>query len=206
MFICSPNNPTGNLINQDDIVYCCGHFNGIVVVDEAYIDFTTSQDATKWLAQYPNLVVIRTLSKAWGLASLRIGMAFGHPALIDILNRVKPPYNLSGPNQEIALRALQQGYGQQQHLVSQILEQRIWLTDQLNNLPIIEHLYRSDANFILVKFGPSIVAKAVYQYLLGVGIVVRDRSSQAGCANCLRVTVGTADENQKLILALCVYN
>ncbi len=205
LFACSPNNPTGNLMLAADIVHVCDTFDGIVVVDEAYIDFTDRQDATKLFAHHPNLVVIRTLSKAWGLAALRIGLAFASADLVAILQKVKPPYNLSGPAHALALEALTTGQEAKNGVVRQLNQQHRWLREQLVLLPIVAEVYPSDANFVLVRFGIEVKATQVYQYLLDKGIVVRDRSSQPGCANCLRITIGTEAENQKLIVALLSY-
>lgn len=201
VFVCSPNNPTGNLLDKADITWLLDHFNGIVVVDEAYIDFCPEASWVPVLNQYPNLVVVQTLSKAWGLASLRMGLAYAHEQVIALLNKVKPPYNLSGPAQEAALLSLSQAQ-EKDHKVAEILTLRQQLLTALRSVPCIEHIYSTDANFVLVRLKATWNATQVYQDLTKAGIVVRDRSSQVGCENCLRITVGTAAENQKLLAAL----
>ncbi len=205
LFVCSPNNPTGNLMDGRDLKDICNIFEGIVVVDEAYIDFTDRQNAISLLAEHPNLVVIRTMSKAWGLAALRIGMAFASADMVAILQKVKPPYNLSGPAQALALEALTTGQDAKNEVVRRLNHQHLLLREQLVQLPIVAEVYPTDANFVLVRFGSDIIASELYVRLLGQGVVVRDRSSQSGCANCLRITIGTEAENQKLIVALLSY-
>ncbi|OGX91527.1 histidinol-phosphate transaminase [Hymenobacter coccineus] len=198
-FLCSPNNPTGNLLDPAAVAQVLRRFRGLVVVDEAYGDFAGAPSWTARLAEFPNLVVLQTFSKAWGLAGLRLGVAYASPDIIGYLNKIKPPYNLSENTQQLALAAL----GQADHLPGlrqQILAGRTWLTEELQDLPVVEHVFPSDANFLLVRFRPD--ATAVYDALRSRGIVVRNRTTQPGCAGCLRLTVGTPAENEQLAAAL----
>jgi histidinol-phosphate aminotransferase len=199
VFLCSPNNPTGNLLHADAIEEVLRGFPGLVVVDEAYADFATAPSWTTRLAEFPNLVVLQTFSKAWGLAGLRLGMAFASPAIIGYLNKIKPPYNISEATQQHALAALAAA-PHLEELRQQLLAGRNWLAERLPALPIVAEVFPSDANFLLVRFRPD--ATAVYDYLLGRGIVVRNRTTQPGCAGTLRLTVGSPAENQQLIAAL----
>ncbi|MCB2376998.1 histidinol-phosphate transaminase [Hymenobacter sp. BT635] len=202
VFICSPNNPTGNLLHAAAVEQVLRGFRGLVVVDEAYADFAAAPSWTTRLAEFPNLVVLQTFSKAWGLAGLRLGMAFASPELIGYLNKIKPPYNVSEATQQHALAALADAPHFEQ-MRKQLLEGRTWLLEQLTRVDIVEQLFPSDANFLLVRFRPD--ATAVYDYLLGKGIVVRNRTSQPGCAGTLRLTVGTPVENEQLVAALREY-
>ncbi|MCB2409958.1 histidinol-phosphate transaminase [Hymenobacter lucidus] len=202
VFICSPNNPTGNLLHAEAIEQVLRNFRGLVVVDEAYADFAAAPSWTTRLAEFPNLVVLQTFSKAWGLAGLRLGMAFASPDIIGYLNKIKPPYNVSEATQQHALAALADAPHFEQ-MRQELLEGRTWLLEQLPGLPIVAQLFPSDANFLLVRFRPE--ATAVYDYLLGKGIVVRNRTSQPGCAGTLRLTVGTPAENEQLVAALREY-
>ncbi len=198
MFICSPNNPTGNLIDKKSILKILNSFKGLVIVDEAYIDFAPEGSMVSEIANYPNLMVLQTFSKAWGLAGLRLGMAFAQKPLIDILCKIKYPYNVNQLTQEHALSAL--GHPEKKNqMVQTILEQRSWLEAELKKLPTVERIYHSDANFVLVKMAD---ATAIYKQLITRGIVVRNRSNVALCQNCLRITVGTVYENIALINAL----
>jgi len=198
VWICSPNNPSGNLVQRDAIFTILKNFNGLVVVDEAYIDFADEASFTDQLDLYPNLVVLQTFSKAWGLASLRLGMCFASEEIIKILNKIKPPYNLSGATQEILLKAL--NYTEEKDkLVKQILAERQHLQADLASLSLVKHIYPSDANFLLVRFDN---ASTVMQYLLDEKIIVRDRSKVILCDGCLRLTVGTSEENQLLLTTL----
>ncbi|GAB3936052.1 histidinol-phosphate transaminase [Larkinella terrae] len=198
LFVCSPNNPTGNLIDPDDIKTLLNRFNGLVVVDEAYIDFADTQSFTSLLDQYPNLVVLQTFSKAWGLAALRSGMCFASEQLIEVLNKIKPPYNVSGPTQQLLLKALG-NVPSKDTMVARILAQREELIANLLNLPLVRHVYPSDANFILVKFDDP---KAVFDFLIDQQIIVRDRHRVKLCEGCLRITVGTESENEQLLTML----
>ncbi|GAB3293371.1 histidinol-phosphate transaminase [Hymenobacter tenuis] len=199
VFLCSPNNPTGNLLHQSAIEEILRGFRGLVVVDEAYADFAAAPSWTTRLAEFPNLVVLQTFSKAWGLAALRLGMAFASPELIGYLNKIKPPYNISDATQRHALDALRDAPRFEQ-MRQELLASRDELARQLPTLAIVAEVFPSDANFLLVRFRPD--ATAVYEYLLGKGIVVRNRNTQPGCAGTLRLTVGTASENEQLLQAL----
>lgn len=198
LFICSPNNPTGNSVRKDDIQTLLKNFKGIVIIDEAYIDFSAQKSWIHQLESYPNLVVLQTLSKAWGLASARLGIAFANPELIKLLNKVKPPYNISGPSQKLVLESLnnKDDFDKQ---VKAILTERDKLDQKLQDIPGVKKVYATDANFILVKIND---AKSIYQKLIEKGIVVRDRSNVKLCDDCLRITVGTEKENKNLISTL----
>ncbi|WP_317039507.1 histidinol dehydrogenase [Hymenobacter lapidarius] len=199
VFLCSPNNPTGNLLAQEALETILKSFKGFVVVDEAYADFA---DAPSWvtrLAEFPRLVVLQTFSKAWGLAGLRLGVAYAAPAVIAYFNKIKPPYNISAATQQHALAALNAA-SQLPQMQAELLQGRELLNDALPALPIVEHVFPSDANFLLVRF--NVDATAVYDQLQARGIVVRNRTSQPGCAGCLRLTVGTSAENAQLLAAL----
>jgi histidinol-phosphate aminotransferase len=198
IWICSPNNPSGNLVQQEAIVEVLENFDGLVVVDEAYIDFADVPSFTAQLDHYPNLVVLQTFSKAWGLASLRLGMCFASEELIAVLNKIKPPYNLSGATQAILLEALDHEANKNK-MVQEILAERVQLQAYLTTLPAVQHIYPSDANFFLVKFED---AKGVFQKLIAQQVIVRDRSKVTLCEDCLRITVGTAEENKAFIEAL----
>ena len=198
-FLCSPNNPTGNLLRPADIEQVLRGFGGLVVVDEAYADFAAAPSWTTRLAEFENLVVLQTFSKAWGLAGLRLGVAFAAPEIVAYLNKIKPPYNISDATQQHALAALRDA-PRFTNLKQELLTGRAWLAGQLAQTGIVEKVFPSDANFLLARFRPD--ATAVYEYLLSRGIVVRNRTSQPGCAGCLRLTVGTAAENEALVTAL----
>jgi histidinol-phosphate aminotransferase len=193
LFICSPNNPTGNSIRKDDIQHLLETFKGIVVIDEAYIDFSSQKSWIHELSNYSNLVVLQTLSKAWGLASARLGMAFANQELIKILNKVKPPYNISGPSQKLVSESLTKKHAFDDQ-VKEILIERDNLNLKLQDIAGVKKVYPTDANFILVKIND---AKTIYQKLIENGIVVRDRSNVKLCDDCLRITVGTKQENQE---------
>nr|WP_262922682.1 histidinol-phosphate transaminase [Hymenobacter monticola] len=199
VFLCSPNNPTGNLLAPAAIETILRSFKGLVVVDEAYADFAEAPSWTTRLAEFPRLVVLQTFSKAWGLAGLRLGVAYAAPALIAYLNKIKPPYNISAATQQLALAALADA-SQLPEMQAELLRGRAMLAQQLPTLPIVEHVFPSDANFLLVRF--NVDATHVYDQLRARGIVVRNRTSQPGCAGCLRLTVGTAAENARLLQAL----
>ena len=195
IFLCSPNNPTGNLLDRESIHQLLNRFHGLVIVDEAYIDFTDTRGMLETLNQYPNLVVLQTLSKAWGLAGLRIGIGFASKELIQILMMIKPPYNINSSSQTLALQRLEDNafYAQ---CVENTLTEKNHLIRQLNTFSFIQEVFPSDSNFILVRMND---AQSVYHFLLDKGIVVRDRSSAPGCYNCLRITVGTPEENRMVI-------
>jgi histidinol-phosphate aminotransferase len=194
LFLCSPNNPSGNLLSREKIVRLLDLFPGVVVIDEAYIDFAESESWLIQLDRFPRLVVLQTFSKAWGLAGLRLGMAFASVEIIGWLNRIKPPYNINAVTQQIALQALERGTPHEQ--VALLNAERNQLMEKLAQLPITEKVYPSDANFILVRMAN---ANELYHWLLEQEIVVRNRSMVKLCENCLRITVGTPAENQKLI-------
>ena len=202
LFICSPNNPTGNLINGDQILELLKFFKGILVIDEAYIDFATEKSFIYSLDKYPNLVVLQTFSKAWGQASIRLGMAFASKQIISYFNKVKYPYNINILTQRHALEMLEN-----EDLVKQQTEQillgRKYLEENLIKIPIVENLYPSDANFILAKVTD---ADKIYHYLTQKGIIVRNRNKVTLCQNCLRLTIGTQKENKLLVEALKTYN
>lgn len=198
IWLCSPNNPTGNLLNRQDVEAVLNNFNGIVVIDEAYINFSRQKSFIQELTEYPNLVVMQTFSKAWGLAGLRLGMAFASTAIIDTMNKVKPPYNISQAAQEIALQALE-NVGQVNDMIIELADMREALAEVLGRIPGVEKVYPSDANFLLVKIKE---ARKVYGFLLSKAIVVRDRSKVKLCEDCLRITVGTEKENTELVDAL----
>jgi len=198
IWICSPNNPTGNSIHREDILTVLNNFKGIVVIDEAYINFARQKTFVQDLGEYENLVVLQTFSKAWGLAALRLGMAFASSEIIAVMDKVKPPYNINQATQDLALKALEE-IGQVNDMIRELVEMREALAEVFKQMPAVEKVYPSDANFILIKIKK---ARAVYEYLLTKGIVVRDRSNVQLCADCLRITVGTEQENTVLVDAL----
>ncbi|HBI86447.1 MULTISPECIES: histidinol-phosphate transaminase [Sphingobacterium] len=195
IFICSPNNPTGNSIRRQDIEAILNNFQGLVVVDEAYINFSAVKSFTQELAEYPNLVVLQTLSKAWGLAALRLGMAFASKEIIAVYNKIKPPYNINQATQDIVLEALDQ-VDQVNDWIKETVAEREQLVRGLLELDYVQHITPSDANFILVKMEQP---REVYDYLVQYGIIVRDRSKVELCEGCLRITVGTPAENKTLL-------
>jgi len=195
IWLCSPNNPTGNAIDRIDIESILNNFNGIVVVDEAYINFSRQQSWVKSLADYPNLVVLQTLSKAWGLAALRIGITIASVEIIAVLNTVKPPYNISQPSQELALKALDE-VGQIKDMITELVDMRNALAEVFITMPTVEKVYPSDANFLLIKIKD---AAEVYKFMIEQGIVLRDRSNVQLLENCLRITIGTEQENTILV-------
>ena len=196
IFICAPNNPTGNSPERSQILGLIEKFSGIVVIDEAYIDFSDKKSYADLTSKFPNLVVTQTMSKAWGLASARIGWCFANENIIALLNKVKPPYNVSGPNQELALETLRNRERFQQNL-AEIIGQREWLSQRLGELDSVQRVFPSDTNFLLVELEN---ARLIYDKLVENGIIVRNRHSVV--RNCLRITVGTESENQKLIETL----
>jgi len=198
IFLCSPNNPTGNSFIREDIEMILNNYFGLVVIDEAYINFSRQRSFLQELNDYPNLVVMQTLSKAWGLAALRIGMSFASTEIINVMNKIKPPYNINQASQELALQALDE-LGQVNDMIREIVKGREALSRDLLKIPQVEKIYPSDANFLLVKITN---AREVYEYLLDQQIVVRDRSRVILCDDCLRITVGTPLENENLIKAL----
>ncbi len=201
IWICSPNNPTGNLINREAIVEVLQHFGGIVIVDEAYGDFASAPSWRCELPKYPNLVVLNTMSKAWGCAAIRLGMAFASKDIVDIYNKVKYPYNVNLLTQQEALKALKDPY-QVDDWVKILNEERGRLIESFKVLPICKKVYPTDANFILVHMTD---AQAIYDYLVQKGIIVRNRNRVRLCGNCLRITVGKKSENMELLAALRQY-
>ena len=194
IFICSPNNPTANSL--ENIEKVLQKFNGIVIVDEAYIDFSKATSFLTKIDQYPNLIVMQTFSKAWGLAAARVGMAYSNDLIISFYNKVKPPYNVSDPNQKAAMKALEDSVGFEKRK-SIILEQRTWLQNQLVALPVVIKIYPSDANFLLVKMTN---ANKIYNELVNQKVITRNRHNVV--ENCIRITVGSPEENQVLVEAL----
>jgi histidinol-phosphate aminotransferase len=202
LFICTPNNPTGNSISFEDIISISKKFEGIIVVDEAYIDFSRKPSTLSILDQIPQLIVLQTLSKAVGCAGLRIGLGWMHPELAVLFNYVKPPYNISTLSQDEALKRLSD-FKKIDDEIKSIIEQRSFLKKHLLDYRYVLKVYPSDANFLLVKCRN---ADRLYHYFIQNGIVVRNRSNQYGCGQCLRITVGTPEENQKLIDLLPDFN
>jgi histidinol-phosphate aminotransferase len=198
IFICSPNNPTGNSIVRTDIETVLANFKGLVIIDEAYINFAKQRTFIQELTEYPHLVILQTFSKAWGLAGLRLGMAFASSIVIDILNKVKAPYNISQSTQDLALAALQ-NVGQVNEWIKVTVAERDLLSKRLLELPMVRTVYPSDANFILVEVdNPGLI----YNSLVDQGIIIRDRSKVTLCEGCLRITIGTQKENEILLAAL----
>jgi histidinol-phosphate aminotransferase len=201
IWLCSPNNPTGNSMSREDVETILNNFNGIVVVDEAYINFSKHKSFLQELPDYPNLVVMQTFSKAWGMAALRLGMAFASAAIILLLDKIKPPYNINKATQDIVLEALNE-IDQVNDMIKDLVGMRDALIRVFEQMPLVEKVYPSDANFLLVKITN---AKEVYEYLLTKRIVVRDRSNVSLCQNCLRITIGTEDEITLLVKAIKEY-
>lgn len=201
IWICSPNNPTGNSINRNAIIEVLESFRGIVIVDEAYIDFSSETTMSACLAQYPNLIVLQTLSKAWGSAAIRCGMAFASKEIIDIYNKVKYPYNVNMLTQQQALQRLNDEE-QVKEWVETILKERARLVEEFGKLDICKHIYPTDANFFLAEVTDAV---AIYDYLVSKGIIVRNRTRITLCHNCLRVTIGTMEESNELLAALKEY-
>lgn len=202
IWVCSPNNPTGNLIKAETIQLLLKTFNRIVVVDEAYVDFAGNESWIYQLNNYPNLVVLQTFSKAWGLAGLRVGLAFASKEIINVLNKIKPPYNLSVIAQQLTLEALNKKDVADKK-INILLSERKRLNEAFTQFGFIKNAYHSDANFILIKVDD---AAKLYKHLVSKNIVVRNRSTQPLCENSLRITVGTPDENDTLLIALKEYN
>ena len=202
IFVCTPNNPSGNDLEQTEILKIIEGFDGIVVVDEAYIDFTDAPSFTRQLNEHENLIVLQTFSKAWGMAGLRLGIAFANPEIIRYFNKVKAPYNLNLLTQKEALGRLENST-EVVEMSLELKEQRNVLEGQLSTLPVVKYIFPSATNFLLVRFENS---KKVFDYLIDLEIIVRDRSKALYCENCLRITVGTIDENKKLVEALKAFN
>jgi len=198
MFICSPNNPTGNSLCRKEIESLLKKFDGLVVVDEAYIDFSSSESLLKDLEQYPNLIVLQTFSKAWGCAAIRLGMAFASPEIIAIFNKIKYPYNVNRLTQEEAMKVLKQPE-LIKAWVNTLLEERTRVMEEFVKLPCCVRVFPTDANFFLAKVYE---ATQIYNYLVSEGIIVRNRTNVALCNDCLRITIGTKEENDALLDAL----
>ena len=201
LFICSPNNPTGNNMDRGDVEILLNSFPGIVIIDEAYINYSKQKTFIQELTEYPNLVVMQTLSKAWGLAALRLGLCYASMDIIDIFNKVKPPYNVNEASQQLGLEALQDTTTVN-NWIKQVVEEKQILIKQMQPLSFVEKIYHSDANFILVKVND---ANKLYDYLSGNEVIVRNRSKDVHCENCLRITIGTSEENTVLINLLKSY-
>lgn len=199
IFLCSPNNPSGNLLNEENILSILKNTTAIVVVDEAYIDFANRASMIRYLKDFPNLVVLQTFSKAWGLANLRLGKAFASKEIIQILNNIKPPYNINGYTQQMAVKALK-AVEKKNEMVAKIIEERERFKAILSTFAIVDKIYPSDANFLLIKMKGD--ATSIYKTLLKAEIVVRNRSKVLLCENCLRITIGTPSENEQLLIAL----
>ena len=201
VFICTPNNPTGNNISRVEIEQVLKNFDGIVVVDEAYSDFSKSRPFRLDLLQYPNIIVLNTFSKAWGCAAIRLGMAFASPQIVNLFNKVKYPYNINLLTQQKASDVLSE-ISKLQQRVNMIIEARGYLIDAFKQLPICVKVYPTDSNFFLVKMTD---ANSIYEYLVSNGIIVRNRSHVELCRDCLRITIGTNEENRILLSALRKY-
>ena len=201
IWICSPNNPTGNSLNRDEILKVIDRFEGIVIVDEAYIDFAQQLSLRQELPAHPNLIILQTMSKAWGSAAIRLGMAFASKEIVNIYNKVKYPYNVNQLTQQQAMEMLKDPYEIDKY-VKILLAERSRLMQSFQELPICEQIYKTDANFFLAKVTD---AKAIYDYLVNRGIIVRNRSKIQLCQNCLRITIGNRTENNELLAALRQY-
>lgn len=198
IWLCSPNNPTGNALNREEILKIVNGFDGIVIIDEAYSDFSTHHPFRTEIKKYPNVVVLNTMSKAWGCAALRLGMAFASKEIIGIMNKVKYPYNINLLTQQKALEILEDPY-EVDKWARMILQERTRVMDAFKLLPITKKIYPTDANFFLVEVED---AQATYNYLVDNGIIVRNRNSVTMCGNCLRITIGSKSENAELLSAL----
>jgi histidinol-phosphate aminotransferase len=201
LFICSPNNPTGNNMNREDVEVLLNNFPGIIIIDEAYINYSNQKTFIQELTEYPNLIVMQTLSKAWGLAALRLGLCYASMDIIDVFNKVKPPYNVNKASQQLAVDALA-NTAQVNDWIKEVVAQKEMLIRELAAFPFIGYIYPSDANFFLMKVKD---ADKLYKHLSDNGVIVRNRSKEVNCENCLRITIGTPDENQQLINLLKSY-
>lgn len=202
LFICSPNNPTGNDMNRDDVEQLLKEFPGIVIIDEAYINYSKQKTFIQELTKYPNLVVMQTLSKAWGMAALRVGLCYASMNIIDLFNKVKPPYNINEASQQMATEALT-NTALVNGWIKEVVAQKTWISEELANFSFVEKVNPSDANFILIKVKD---AENLYKFFAEQGIVVRNRSHEPLCENSLRITIGTPSENKKLIQTFKQYN
>ncbi len=195
MWFCSPNNPTGNLLTRNKMAFMCYNFPGIVVIDEAYVDFSSQDSWLKTLNQFPNLIVLQTFSKAWGMASVRCGMAFASPAIIELFNKVKYPYNINLLTQQFVSERLDH-IDDMKAQVQEILAERSRMAEELQKLECVETVYPSEANFLLVKVDD---ANARYKKLVESGVIVRNRTTVQLCEGCLRITIGSQTENNQLL-------
>ncbi|MCB1024117.1 MAG: histidinol-phosphate transaminase [Acidobacteria bacterium] len=202
LFICSPNNPTGNSLDQNKIIEIAGAFSGIIVIDEAYIDFSRQRSFVSEIKKLENLVVLKTFSKAWGLAGLRVGMAFANSKIIGLFNKVKPPYNVSEIAQNAVIEALE-NREMVNRTILKIISEREKLIGALSEFEFVTKIYPTDANFVLVKTDN---ADLIYEHLVGKKIIVRNRNRVEKCEGCLRITVGTPEENQELVNSLREYS
>lgn len=202
VFICSPNNPTGTSISIEQLKIIATNFNGIIVVDEAYIDFSEKQSAIELINEYSNIIVLQTFSKAWGLAALRVGVAYSNPSIIEILNKVRPPFNINSNSQESILNALKKS-AIKDTLVESILKQKTYLENELLQLSFVKNITDSDANFLLIEVTD---ANKICGYLLEKNILISNRSNLLNCKNRIRISVGTEKENKQLITLLKQYN
>ena len=198
IWLCSPNNPTGNSLDRDEMLRVVEHFDGIVIIDEAYIDFAQQLSMRPELPTHPNLIILQTMSKAWGSAAIRLGMAFASPEIIAIYNKVKYPYNVNLLTQQQALKALEDPF-EVDKWVKTLLTERYRVMQAFMELPICQQIFKTDANFFLARMTD---AKKIYDYLVDKGIIVRNRSRIQLCDNCLRITIGTRTENNELLAAL----
>jgi histidinol-phosphate aminotransferase len=198
IIICSPNNPTSNCFYSEDILDLAKGFNGLLVVDEAYIDFAPNKSLISELPNYPNMVILQTFSKAWGLAGIRLGVAYASKEIISVLNKIKYPYNVNVLTQNVALKALDKVH-EKENWVKNILFQKSVMEEKLKAFDIVEHIYPSDANFLLVKFKFN---NELFKYLIDSQIVTRDRSKVSLCEGCIRITIGNESENRILIEAI----
>jgi histidinol-phosphate aminotransferase len=195
LFLCSPNNPTGNSFSRKDLIYLIESFNGVVVIDEAYINFSSNSSLVTLINKYNNLIVTQTMSKAFGMAGIRLGMGFSNIKIVNYINKIKPPYNINLLTEKRALKELK-NIDSIKANIKIILEERNKLIDSLNELSFVKKVFPSDSNFILVKVDD---ADLRYKQLIEKGIVLRNRSKELLCDNCLRITIGTPDENKLLI-------
>jgi len=199
IFLCSPNNPTSNLMDKEEVISVLKNFNGLVILDEAYIDFSPGNSFLPDLDKYDNLIIFQTFSKAWGMAGIRLGMAFASADIINVFNKIKYPYNVNILTQQKALESLNTNEEVKKNWVKELLDARKKLSEELKTISCVKKVYPSDSNFLLVKMDD---ATGVYKYLMGLGIIVRNRSSVNLCSNCLRITVGSKEENAMIIKAL----
>jgi histidinol-phosphate aminotransferase len=202
IFLCSPNNPTGNSFDDESVAFLLKNFKGLIVIDEAYIDFSKSESWINELDEYPNLIISQTLSKAFGLAGIRLGVVYASAEIIAVLNKIKPPYNVNVLTQSKALEQLE-NYETVKRQIVEIIEQRDILYGLLLNTDFVKEIYKTDTNFILIRVDD---ANKRYNQLLEKGIVIRNRTKDALCENCLRITVGTKEENEKLMKTLLLIN